>query len=266
MPRELRRIQRRKGRNADLHDEGNAESRPSDLLLTSSRQTPEPTHSLLSLIHTSSSFYPRFYTLQFLSQLLVHRAPTVQAYLISSPPPGVDGILSVLDGPPAASAIPGAQSALSSGASEMLRNEALLLLPALLAGNADLQKIVAFSGAFEKLISIIQKEGGIEGGIIVQDVLVAIGSLLRFNVSNQVGPIVPTRYTGLTPRRTTFASYPSSRSSRQCSTFPARHRQSIPRPQTILPCNTGPSRNCSMPASCWASFECSSEVPEVATR
>lgn len=151
-------------------------------------QTPEPTHSLLTLIHTSTSFYPRFYTLQLLSQLLAHRPAIVQAYLISSPPPGVDGILSVLDGPPIASAIPGAQPALSSGASEMLRNEALLLLPALLAGNADLQKIVAFSGAFEKLISIIQREGGIEGGIIVQDVLVAIGSLLRFNVSNQVGP------------------------------------------------------------------------------
>jgi hypothetical protein len=152
--------------------------------------TPEPTHSLLALIHASSSFYPRFYTLQFLSQLLLHRAPIVQAYLISSPPPGVDGILSVLDGPappPTASAIPGAQQPqLSSGASEMLRNEALLLLPALLAGNADLQKIVAFSGAFEKLISIVEREGGIEGGIIVQDVLVAIGSLLRFNVSNQV--------------------------------------------------------------------------------
>ncbi|KAJ9105211.1 hypothetical protein QFC20_004346 [Naganishia adeliensis] len=148
-------------------------------------RTPEPTHSLLTLIHASSSFYPRFYTLQLLSQLLVHRPAIVQAYLISSPPPGVDGILSVLDGPPVASAIPGAQPALSSGASEMLRNEALLLLPALLAGNADLQKIVAFSGAFEKLISIIQREGGIEGGIIVQDVLVAIGSLLRFNVSNQ---------------------------------------------------------------------------------
>lgn len=67
----------------------------------------------------------------------------------------------------------------------MLRNEALLLLPALLAGNADLQKIVAFSGAFEKLLAIVEREGGIEGGIIVQDVLVAIGALLRFNVSNQ---------------------------------------------------------------------------------
>ena len=68
----------------------------------------------------------------------------------------------------------------------MLRNEALLLLPVMVAGNADFQKIVAFSGAFEKLFEIIGKEGGIDGGIVVQDALTAVGSLLRFNVSNQV--------------------------------------------------------------------------------
>ena len=68
----------------------------------------------------------------------------------------------------------------------MLRNEALLLLPAMLASNADLQKIVAFSGAFEKLFDIIRQEGGTEGGIVVQDALTVLGGLLRFNVSNQV--------------------------------------------------------------------------------
>ena len=68
----------------------------------------------------------------------------------------------------------------------MLRNEALLLCPALLAGNADLQKIVAFSGAFEKLFQIVNQEGGTDGGIVVQDALTALGGLLRFNVSNQV--------------------------------------------------------------------------------
>lgn len=68
----------------------------------------------------------------------------------------------------------------------MLRNEALLLLPAMLGGNADLQKIVAFSGAFEKLFEIIAQEGGADGGIVVQDALTVVGCLLRFNVSNQV--------------------------------------------------------------------------------
>lgn len=70
----------------------------------------------------------------------------------------------------------------------MLRNEGLLLLPVLLAGNADLQKIVAFSGAFEKTLEVINAEGGIEGGIVVQDALTVIATLLRFNVSNQVRP------------------------------------------------------------------------------
>jgi hypothetical protein len=83
---------------------------------------------------------------------------------------------------------PGAQggNAMGGGAGEMLRNEALLLLPAMLAGNADLQKIIAFSGAFEKTLDIIRAENGVEGGIVVQDALTVIGTLLRFNVSNQV--------------------------------------------------------------------------------
>jgi len=68
----------------------------------------------------------------------------------------------------------------------MLRNETLLLLPQLIQGNADLQKIVAFSGAFERLLRIIEGEGGVEGGIVVQDAMVGMGGLLRYNASNQV--------------------------------------------------------------------------------
>jgi len=53
--------------------------------------------------------------------------------------------------------------------------------------NADIQKIVAFVGAFDRLFSIINLEGGIAaGGIVVQDCLAAIIGLLRFNASNQV--------------------------------------------------------------------------------
>jgi hypothetical protein len=105
---------------------------------------------------------------------------------MSAPPPGIEGILAVLD-PQAAQAPGQAESrGMGGGATEMLRNEALLLCPALLAGNADLQKIVAFSGAFEKLFQIVNQEGGTDGGIVVQDALTALGGLLRFNVSNQV--------------------------------------------------------------------------------
>ena len=112
---------------------------------------------------------------------------------MSAPPPGVDGILSVLDPRAPASQPPAGPSGnaglglgMGGGAGEMLRNEALLLLPAMLAGNQDLQKIVAFSGAFEKLFEIVTNEGGTDGGIVVQDALTVVGGLLRFNVSNQV--------------------------------------------------------------------------------
>ncbi|ORY26157.1 p115 like vesicle tethering protein [Naematelia encephala] len=150
-------------------------------------EAPQPLHCVLALLSNSPSFYPRFYALQYLSQLLTARPTLAQSYIMSSPPPGVDGILSVLDSrappPGGVSATPG--SSMGGGASEMLRNEALLLLPAMLAGNPDLQKIVAFSGAFEKLFEIVSSEGGADGGIVVQDALTVVGCLLRFNVSNQ---------------------------------------------------------------------------------
>ena len=63
----------------------------------------------------------------------------------------------------------------------------MLLLISLASTNADIQKIVAFEGAFDKLFNIIELEGGISsGGIVVQDCLAGIVGLLRYNVSNQV--------------------------------------------------------------------------------
>lgn len=144
---------------------------------------------MLNLLSTAPTFFPRFYALQFLSQIMGARAALAQTYLLSAPPPGVDGVLTVLD--PKAPA-PGSQGPLGGGAGEMLRNEGLLLLPVLLAGNADLQKIIAFSGAFEKVLDVINSENGIEGGIVVQDALTVISTLLRFNVSNQVGQVETT--------------------------------------------------------------------------
>ncbi|OXB35280.1 hypothetical protein LQV05_006036 [Cryptococcus neoformans] len=144
-------------------------------------EVPKPLHSLVNLISASPSFYPRYFAVQFLIQLTTARPTVAQSYIMSSPPPGIDGILAVLD-TKSPSATP---SMMGGGAAEMLRNEALLLLPPMLAGNQDLQKIVAFSGAFEKLFQIIDQEGGADGGIVVQDALAAVACLLRFNVSNQ---------------------------------------------------------------------------------
>jgi hypothetical protein len=68
---------------------------------------------------------------------------------------------------------------------EVIRNEALLLLVELTKGNEELQKLVAFEGAFERAFSVMREEGGVDGGIVVQDCLELCNNLLRDNPSNQ---------------------------------------------------------------------------------
>ncbi|KAF2308444.1 hypothetical protein GH714_009680 [Hevea brasiliensis] len=68
----------------------------------------------------------------------------------------------------------------------VIRNEALLLLTYLTREAEEIQKIVVFEGAFEKIFSIIKEEGGSEGGVVVQDCLELLNNLLRNNASNQI--------------------------------------------------------------------------------
>ncbi|KAL6986295.1 Golgin candidate 6 [Sarracenia purpurea var. burkii] len=69
---------------------------------------------------------------------------------------------------------------------EVIRNEALLLLTHLTHEAEEIQKILVFEGAFEKIFSIIKEEGGSEGGVVVQDCLQLLNNLIRNNASNQV--------------------------------------------------------------------------------
>ena len=59
-------------------------------------------------------------------------------------------------------------------------------MQSLISQSAEIQKILAFEGVFEKLFKTIQSEGGIEGGIATQEALSCIDSMLRFNSANQV--------------------------------------------------------------------------------
>jgi hypothetical protein len=68
---------------------------------------------------------------------------------------------------------------------EIIRNEALLLLQALTTSNPAIQKIIAFNGAFERLMAIVSEEGNLSGGIIVEDCLHVVENLVRNNRSNQ---------------------------------------------------------------------------------
>ncbi|GMP96341.1 hypothetical protein CsSME_00045025 [Camellia sinensis var. sinensis] len=69
---------------------------------------------------------------------------------------------------------------------DLIRNEALLFLTYLTREAEEIQKILVFEGAFEKIFSIINEEGCSEGGVVVQDCLELLNNLIRNNVSNQV--------------------------------------------------------------------------------
>ncbi|RUP43386.1 LOW QUALITY PROTEIN: hypothetical protein BC936DRAFT_137259, partial [Jimgerdemannia flammicorona] len=119
-------------------------------------------------------FYVRFNTVKLLTTLLASRSERLQECILIAPM-GMSRLIDMLD-----------------DRREIVRNgglccvvKGLLLLISLTESNADIQKIVAFDNAFERLLAIIDDEEGISGGIIVQDCLQLIHNLLRYNVSNQ---------------------------------------------------------------------------------
>jgi hypothetical protein len=60
------------------------------------------------------------------------------------------------------------------------------MLQAIISQSPDIQKVLAFEGAFERLFDIVSQEGGVDGGIAAQGALSCVDSLLRFNTANQV--------------------------------------------------------------------------------
>ncbi|KAI0645108.1 p115 like vesicle tethering protein [Trametes meyenii] len=113
------------------------------------------------------SFYLRYSALQFLSALLQNRRQVVQTYFLKAPV-GVTSLIALLE-----------------DKREIIRNEAIFTIQSLISQSPEIQKIMAFEGAFEKLFNIIVNEQGVEGGVVVQDALACIDGLLRFNQSNQ---------------------------------------------------------------------------------
>ena len=68
--------------------------------------------------------------------------------------------------------------------------EAITMVQALISQSADIQKVLAFEGAFEKLFNIVTQEGGVDGGAVASGALTCVDGLLRFNTSNQVRVLV----------------------------------------------------------------------------
>ncbi|KAL4570751.1 hypothetical protein LXL04_026412 [Taraxacum kok-saghyz] len=123
--------------------------------------------SLLLSLLGEDDFYIRYYTLQLLTALLTNSPIRLQEVILTIPR-GITRLMDMLMD------------------REVIRNEALLLLTYLTREAEEIQKILVFEGAFEKIFSIIKEEGGSEGGVVVQDCLELLNNLLRNNASNQV--------------------------------------------------------------------------------
>ncbi|GBP58592.1 General vesicular transport factor p115 [Eumeta japonica] len=111
-------------------------------------------------------FRVRLSAVQLLISLLTNRSKDIQEIILVKPM----GVSKMMD--------------LLGDNREVIRNEALLLLIKLTKGNANIQKIVAFENAFDRLFEIVSTEGYSDGGIIVEDCLLLMLNLLKNNSSN----------------------------------------------------------------------------------
>lgn len=122
---------------------------------------------LLDFLDTND-FYSRLYPLQLLSAILASRTERTEECIFTAPL-GISRLVTVLD-----------------DRREAIRNEALSLLTYLTPSSSELQKVVAFENAFDRIFNIIKLEGSLShGDRIVEDCLILLANLLRLNVSNQ---------------------------------------------------------------------------------
>mmetsp|Transcript_40700 Transcript_40700/g.95824 ORF Transcript_40700/g.95824 Transcript_40700/m.95824 type:complete len:1018 (-) Transcript_40700:560-3613(-) len=68
---------------------------------------------------------------------------------------------------------------------EVVRNDALLLLAELSKDSGEISRLIAFQGAFDRLLEIIGDEAEEGGSVIIDDCLVLIATLLRQNPAAQ---------------------------------------------------------------------------------
>uniref|UniRef100_A0A8C4Q0Z9 General vesicular transport factor p115 n=1 Tax=Eptatretus burgeri TaxID=7764 RepID=A0A8C4Q0Z9_EPTBU len=123
--------------------------------------------SLILSLMEEFDFHVRWPAVKLMTALLRNRGPQVQQITLVIP----TGLSRMMD--------------LLADSREVIRNDGLLLLQQLNKGNAAIQKIVAFENAFERLLDVIAEEGYTDGGIVVEDCLLLLQSLLEHNSSNQ---------------------------------------------------------------------------------
>ncbi|CAK7229073.1 Vesicle-mediated ER to Golgi transport protein [Sporothrix bragantina] len=122
---------------------------------------------LLDFLETND-FYSRLYSLQLLSAILAARTDRTEECIFTAPL-GIPRLVAILD-----------------DQRDVIRNEAITLLTYLTPTSTEIQKLVAFENAFERLFKIIEEEGSIlDGGRVIEDCLIFLANLLRLNAHNQ---------------------------------------------------------------------------------
>nr|CCD17368.1 unnamed protein product [Trypanosoma congolense IL3000] len=114
------------------------------------------------------SFWSRFHAVQLLQRLQDYDPLSMDKHLLASQ--GISVLVDIL-------------SDNSHGGA--LRNEGLVLIAAITATNTELQTLLAFNNAFEKLFEVIREEGDLDGGVIVADCLTIAHNMLRGNKATQ---------------------------------------------------------------------------------
>ncbi|KAL5273138.1 USO1 family protein [Megaselia abdita] len=112
-------------------------------------------------------FKVRWAAVKLLTTLLTNRTKDIQEIILVSPM-AVSKLMDLL-----------------IDSREVIRNDALLLLIQLTKINSNIQKIVAFENAFDRVFDIVRDEGFSDGGIVVEDCFILLINLLKHNTSNQ---------------------------------------------------------------------------------
>lgn len=129
-------------------------------------KNPDTVTLILSFLE-EYDFHVRWPAVKLLTSLLANKQKDIQEIILVSPL-GVSKLMDLL-----------------GDSREVIRNDALLLLIQLTKGHANIQKIVAFENAFDRLFDVISEEGYTDGGIVVEDCLLLMLNLLKNNASNQ---------------------------------------------------------------------------------
>jgi intracellular protein transport protein USO1 len=130
-------------------------------------QRQENISILLDLLD-SNDFYSRLYSLQLLAAILSSRTERTEECIFTAPL-GISRLVATLD-----------------DKREAIRNEGLSLLTYLTPNSSELQKLVAFENAFDRIFAIVKLEGSLSNGDrVVEDCLILLANLLRMNASNQ---------------------------------------------------------------------------------